>query len=160
SLEGDAWTKKEIPTPGLGTAELSAMNDRSETYFFTYEDFTTPVSLWLSENGGAPVKIKSEPAFFDATGMTTTQYEATSKDGTKIPYFVARPRGVKDDGTNPTLLYGYGGFEVPELPAYKGTVGASWLTRGGVYVLANIRGGGEFGPAWHKAAVKEKHIHN
>jgi len=160
SLKDHAWERAEIPTPGLGTADLVTMNEFSENFFFSYEDFTTPVSLWLSENGGPAAKVKSEPAFFDATGMTTEQLEATSRDGTKIPYFVVRPKGTKDDGTSPTLLYGYGGFEVPELPTYRATLGVSWLARGGVYVLANIRGGGEFGPAWHKAAVKEQHIHN
>ncbi len=160
SLDGDAWKKTEIPTPGVGTAYLSATSDQSETFFFTYEDFTTPDSLWVSENGGAPAKVKTMPAFFDATGMTTEQLEATSKDGTKIPYFVVRPKGTKTDGSAPTLLYGYGGFEISEVPTYNGVLGAAWLSRGGVYVLANIRGGGEFGPAWHKAAVREKHIHN
>jgi prolyl oligopeptidase len=160
SLDGGAWKRTEIQTPGLGTAELSAMNDWTETHFYTYEDFTTPQSLWLSENGAPPAKVKTMPAFFDATGITTEQLEATSKDGTKIPYFVVRPPGVKDDGTAPTLLHGYGGFEVSEVPSYDGVVGSAWLARGGVYVLANIRGGGEFGPAWHKAAVKEQHIHN
>ncbi len=158
--EDGGWTRAEIPTPGFGTAKLTAASDQSEAFFFTYEDFTTPESLWLSENGAAPVRIKSMPAFFDAQGMTTEQFEATSKDGTKIPYFVVRPKGVKLDGTAPTLLYAYGGFEVSEVPGYKGVLGAAWLSRGGVYVLANIRGGGEFGPAWHKAAVKENHIHN
>ena len=158
---GDAsWQKAEIPTPGLGTAALSAMNDWSKTWFYTYQDFTTPDSLWVSENDGKPEKIKTEPAFFDATGMTTEQYEATSKDGTRIPYFVVRPRGVKTDGTAPTLLNAYGGFEISELPTYSGVRGAAWLARGGVFVLANIRGGGEFGPAWHKASVKENHHHN
>jgi prolyl oligopeptidase len=160
SLDGDAWKKTEIPTPGVGTAYLSATSDQSETFFFTYEDFTTPDSLWVSENGGAPAKVKTMPAFFDATGVTTEQLEATSKDGTKIPYFVVRPKGTKTDGSAPTLLYGYGGFEISEVPTYNGVLGAAWLSRGGVYVLANIRGGGEFGPAWHKAAVREKHIHN
>jgi prolyl oligopeptidase len=160
SLKNGVWERSEIPTPGLGTAYLSATTDRSETFFFTYEDFTTPDSLWLSENGGAPAKVKAMPAFFDAAGMTTEQLEATSKDGTKIPYFVVRPKGTRTDGTAPTLLYAYGGFEVSEVPTYSGVLGSAWLSRGGVYVLANIRGGGEFGPAWHKAAVKEKHIHN
>jgi prolyl oligopeptidase len=160
SLEGDAWRRDDVPTPGVGNAELKATTDLSESFFFTYEDFTTPASLWLSENGAPPAKVKSMPAFFDAAGMTTEQFEATSKDGTKVPYFVVRPRGVKTDGTAPTLLNAYGGFEVSELPIYSGTLGAAWLARGGVFVLANIRGGGEFGPAWHKAAVKEKHIHN
>jgi prolyl oligopeptidase len=160
SLEGGSWKRSEIPTPGVGTADLSATSDETETFFFTYQDFSTPVSLWLSEKGGEPAKVKTMPAFFDATGVTTEQFEATSKDGTKIPYFVVRPKGAKKDGTAPTLLYGYGGFEVSEVPHYSGTVGSAWLSRGGVYVLANIRGGGEFGPAWHKAAVKDQHIHN
>jgi prolyl oligopeptidase len=160
SLDNGAWKRTEIPTPGLGTAELSATTDESETFFFTYEDFTTPVSLWLTEKAEPPVKVKSMPAFFDASGITTEQLEATSKDGTKIPYFVVRPKGTKTDGTAPTLPYAYGGFEVPEVPSYSGILGPAWLSRGGVYVLANIRGGGEFGPAWHKAAVREQHIHN
>jgi len=160
SSKDGAWERTEIPTPGLGNADLRPADDLSEAFFFTYEDFTTPVSLWLSENAGPPVKVKSEPAFFDAAGMTTEQYEATSRDGTKIPYFVVRPKGVKDDGTAPTLLYGYGGFEVPELPNYSGSRGVAWLARGGVFALANIRGGGEFGPAWHKGAMKQNHIHN
>ena len=155
-----SWTRTEIPTPGLGTAELSAITDRSESFFFTYQDFTTPVSLWLSENGAAPAKVKTMPAFFDAAGITTEQLEATSKDGTKIPYFVVRPKGAPTDGTAPTLLYGYGGFEAAMVPTYSGAIGSAWLARGGTYVLANIRGGGEFGPAWHKGAMRENHIHN
>ena len=154
------WTRTEIPTPGLGTSDLTDTTDASETFFFTYEDFSTPDSLFLSENGGAPAKVKTMPAFFDSAGITTEQLEATSKDGTKIPYFVVRPKGAKTDGTAPTLLYGYGGFEVSEVPAYSATLGSAWLARGGTYVLANIRGGGEFGPAWHKAAMRENHIHN
>lgn len=160
TLEDGAWTRAEVPTPGLGTASLSATSDLSNDFFFTYQDFTTPTSLWLTESGKEPGKVKSMPAFFDAAGMTTVQYEAVSKDGTKIPYSVVTPKGFRADGNAPTLLYGYGGYEISEVPRYSGVVGAAWLSRGGVYVLANIRGGGEFGPAWHKAAVKEKHIHN
>ena len=160
SPKDGAWPRTEVPTPGPGAAEIVAATDESETFFFLYEDFTTPDSLWLSENGGAPLKVKSQPAFFDAAGVATEQLEATSKDGTKIPYFVVRPPGVQNDGTAPTLLYGYGGFEVTELPAYSGTIGSAWIARGGVYALANIRGGGEFGPAWHKAAMKEHHMRN
>ncbi|MGZ5429761.1 MAG: prolyl oligopeptidase family serine peptidase, partial [Thermoanaerobaculia bacterium] len=158
--EDGGWTRAEIPTPGIGSAELTATSDESESFFFTYEDFTTPKSLWLGDKGAAPVQVKTMPAFFDAKGMTTEQFEATSKDGTKIPYFVVRPKAVKSDGTAPTLLYAYGGFEVSEVPTYSATLGSAWLSRGGVFVLANIRGGGEFGPAWHKAAVKENHIRN
>ena len=160
SLKDGAWERADIPTPGLGSADLTATNDDTETFFYTYEDFTTPDSLWLSENGGAPAKIKTMPTFFDAGGITTEQLEATSKDGTKIPYFVVRPKGTKTDGTAPTLLYAYGGFENAMVPKYSGVLGSAWLARGGIYVLANIRGGGEFGPAWHKAAMKEHHIRN
>jgi len=160
SLEDGAWKRSEVPTPGLGTASLAATNDFTNTFFTTYQDFTTPTSLWLAEGGGEPAKVKSMPAFFDAAGTKTEQFEATSKDGTKIPYFVVTPKGFKAGGTAPTLLYAYGGFEQSMVPQYSGTTGAAWLSRGGVYVLANIRGGGEFGPAWHKAAVKEQHIHN
>ncbi len=160
ALEDGAWKRSEVPTPGLGTASFSAASDLTNAFFFTYQDFTTPTSLWLAGSGGEPVKVKSMPAFFDATGMRTEQLEATSKDGTKIPYFVVTPKGTRADGAAPTLLYAYGGFEQSQVPRYSGVVGAAWLARGGVYVLANIRGGGEFGPDWHKAAVKEQHIHN
>jgi prolyl oligopeptidase len=160
SLEGGAWKRSDVPTPGLGTAGLTATSDSSETFFYTYEDFSTPVSLWLAEKGREPAKVKTMPAFFDATGVRTEQFEATSRDGTKIPYFVVTPKGVKAGPETPTLLYGYGGFEISEVPRYSGVLGSAWLARGGVYVQANIRGGGEFGPAWHKGAVKEQHIHN
>jgi len=160
ALEDGAWTRAEVPTPGLGTASFASADDQTNAFFFTYQDFTSPTSLWLAGAGAEPAKLKSMPGFFDATGMKTEQFEATSKDGTKIPYFVVTPKGVKADGTAPTLLTAYGGFEISEVPRYSGVVGSAWLARGGVYVLANIRGGGEFGPAWHKAAVKEQHIHN
>jgi prolyl oligopeptidase len=98
--------------------------------------------------------LKSRPRFFDSTGMRTEQRFATSKDGTRVPYFVVWPKGAKADADNPTLLYGYGGFEQSMQPYYSGSAGSVWLARGGVFVLANIRGGGEFGPAWHQAATK------
>ncbi|WP_344244599.1 prolyl oligopeptidase family serine peptidase [Isoptericola hypogeus] len=104
--------------------------------------------------------LKSAPAFFDADGMVVAQHFATSDDGTRVPYFVVgredlvRPADPSVPGTAPTLLYGYGGFEIPLLPGYSGLVGRSWLAGGGVYVVANIRGGGEYGPAWHQAALR------
>ena len=160
SLEGGAWKRSEVRTPGVGTATLQASSDLTESFFYEYQDFLTPVSLWLSQGAGEPARVKTMPAFFDAKGVKTEQFEATSKDGTKIPYFVVLPKGFKADGTAPTLLHGYGGFEISQVPRYSGVVGSAWLARGGVYVEANIRGGGEFGPAWHMAAVKEKHVHN
>jgi prolyl oligopeptidase len=159
TLVDDAWKREEIPLPGLGTVSVTTTTDNADVFFYTYQDFLTPSSLYLGE-GPKLEKVKSAPAFFNAAGMNVEQLEATSSDGTKIPYFVIAPKGFKADGNAPTLLYGYGGFEIPELPFYNGTLGASWLERGGVYVLANIRGGGEFGPNWHKAAMKEHHFRN
>jgi len=153
----DGWTRREFPLPGLGTADITAVDRERDLLFYTYNDFLTPVSLYLDQDGRSE-KIKSQPAFFAADGMTVSQQEATSRDGTKIPYFVVRPRGFVADGTAPTLLYGYGGFESSLLPAYSSVKGAAWLERGGVYVLANIRGGGEFGPAWHRQAMQENRI--
>ncbi|HEX4823301.1 MAG TPA: prolyl oligopeptidase family serine peptidase [Candidatus Polarisedimenticolaceae bacterium] len=155
---GDAgWTKEEIALPGQGNADIVGTSRDNEIFFYQYQDFLTPSSLFLVEKE-ATTKIKSLPAYFDAAGMSVNQYEATSKDGTKIPYFVVAPKGFKADGTASTLLYAYGGFEVAEQPSYSGVVGSAWLARGGVYVLANIRGGGEFGPAWHLAAIKANRL--
>ncbi len=160
SLVRGAWTQAEMTLPGIGTAYPVAASDEADTFFFSYQDFLTPPSLWLGDGAAPLAKVKAMPAFFDASGIGVEQLEAVSKDGTKIPYFLVTPRGFKADGAAPTLLYGYGGFEVAELPMYSGVVGSAWLDRGGVYVLANIRGGGEFGPAWHNAAVKANHMRN
>lgn len=151
------WTRVEIALPGLGTVGVGSTSDVDDTFFFTYTDFLTPPSLYLVRPGQPPQQIKSTPAFFDAAGMKVEQFEATSKDGTRIPYFVFEPKDYTANGQNPTLLYGYGGFEVTMNPAYSAGTGKAWVGRGGVYVLANIRGGGEFGPKWHQAAMQEKH---
>jgi prolyl oligopeptidase len=154
-----AWKRAELPLPGIGTVGITSATDAADLFFFTYQDFLTPSSLFIAD-GAELARLKSMPAFFSTKGMAVEQLEATSKDGTKIPYFVVRPPGFKADGKAPTLLYGYGGFEISEVPTYSATVGASWLERGGVFVLANIRGGGEFGPRWHQAAMKHNHIRN
>ena len=143
--------------PGMGNVSVRGTAATSEAFFITYEDFLTPNSLFLVQEGKSE-RLRSLPAFFPADGMKVQQYEAISKDGTKIPYFLITPAGFKADGKNPTLLYGYGGFEVSMKPHYSGTNGAGWLARGGVYVLANLRGGGEFGPRWHEAALRENRI--
>ncbi len=163
----DGWTREEIKLAGIGTIGLSVrgggsgyFSDATDAFFFTYTDFMTPSSLYLVGEDGTPQKVKSSPAWFDADGMEVAQYEATSKDGTRIPYFVWMPKGFEADGSSPTLLTAYGGFEVSRVPRYSGADGSGWVARGGVYVLANIRGGGEFGPKWHQAALKEKHQNN
>ena len=157
---GDGWTKEEIGLPGIGTVTLGSTSDLDDRFFFTYTGFRTPSSLYLVLGDAPPRMVKASPAWFDATGMTVVQHEATSKDGTRIPYFAFLPDGFEADGASPTLLTAYGGFEVSQVPRYSGAVGTAWVARGGVYVLANIRGGGEFGPRWHQAAVKEKHQTN
>ena len=151
------WTREPMPgTPEFGTVTASAVdNEESDDYFMTVTDFLTPTSLFLGTVGkGAPEKLKQLPAFFDAKGLAVSQHEVASKDGTRIPYFQVARKDLVLDGKNPTLLSGYGGFEIPEVPIYSPGQGAAWLEKGGVYVVANIRGGGEFGPKWHQAALK------
>lgn len=124
--------------------------------FFYAEGFLTPRSLWVADADGAARRLDDMPTWFDASRHTVEQFEATSKDGTKVPYFVVRPRDRPLDGAAPTLLYAYGGFQVSMTPSYSGTLGKLWLEDGGTYVLANVRGGGEFGPAWHQAGLKTR----
>jgi prolyl oligopeptidase len=153
------WTRRdvEVPSTGMGSLGVSSVDDiESDQYFLTVTDFLTPSSLYLVDSGSDRRELlKAMPAFFDASPYTARQFAARSKDGTYIPYFVVMRKDAQQDGSNPTLLYGYGGFEVSLTPFYSGTTGEAWLAQGGVYVLANIRGGGEFGPRWHQAALKE-----
>jgi prolyl oligopeptidase len=153
------WARAELPgAPKFSSVSASAVEaDESDDYFMTVTDYLTPTSLYLGTIGkGAAEKLKESPAFFNSAGLTVSQHEATSKDGTRVPYFQVSRKDLVADGHNPTLLYGYGGFEVSMTPGYQALTGAAWLEKGGVYVVANIRGGGEFGPAWHQAALKEK----
>lgn len=151
------WKRTPMEVPAFGTVEVNGIDsDDSDDYFVTVEDFVTPSTLYFGVAGKSErEKLKSMPAFFDAEGLEIQQFETKSKDGTRVPYFQVSRKGLKLDGSNPTLLYGYGGFRISMLPGYNPAVGAAWLERGGVYVLANIRGGGEFGPQWHYAARKE-----
>jgi prolyl oligopeptidase len=160
TLTDDGWSREEIEVPGIGTVSIGSVSEKTDDFFFTYTDFVTPTSLYLVRGADAPKRVKSTPEWFDTTGMEVVQHEATSKDGTRIPYFLFKPKGFEANGANPTVITAYGGFEVSRLPRYNSTVGKAWVSRGGVYVLANIRGGGEFGPKWHQAAVREKHQNN
>ena len=154
-LRDGRWEKERIDAPRLGSLGVVSTDKETDQYFFTYQGFLTPSSLYYASEGQRPREMKGLPHFFDAKGLVVEQFEAVSADGTRIPYFVVRPEAIKADGSNPTLLYGYGGFEIEMLPRYSAVTGAAWLQKGGVYVLANIRGGGEFGPRWHRAALKE-----
>jgi prolyl oligopeptidase len=158
----DVASRVEIVTPGSWQRRpatdvptntntvIAAADDTGDEIFLDSSGFVTPSRLLHGAVDGRLEQIKSAPAFFDAEGMTVAQHFATSKDGTSIPYFVVRPR----DATGPTLLGGYGGFEVARTPGYDGVLGRLWLTRGGTFALANIRGGGEYGPGWHTQAMR------
>ena len=151
------WAFRVIDLPANGVAGLADAGIRQDEVFFSYNDMITPPSIFFAPTARAkPVTVQAQPARFDAANLEVKQYESTSKDGTKIPYFVIAKKGLVLDGSAPTLLYGYGGFEVSLLPNYSAMNGKLWNERGGVYVLANIRGGGEFGPEWHQAGLKGK----
>jgi len=151
------WQRRDVGLPRLGALGVAAVDDiASDQYFLTMTDFLTPSSLYLMDVGsGERTPLKAMPAFFDTSPYEVRQFAATSPDGTQVPYFVVMRKDTRLDGDNPTLLYGYGGFEVSLTPFYSGVTGAAWLEQGGVYVMANIRGGGEFGPRWHQAALRE-----
>ena len=150
------WQRTPLAAPAFGTVSANAVDsDESDEFFLSVTDFLTPSTLAIGTIGhDARTVLKQLPGFFDKTGLAITQHEALSKDGTRVPYFQVARENLALDGKNPTLLYGYGGFEVSMTPSYSGGIGAAWLEQGGVYILANIRGGGEFGPGWHQAALK------
>ncbi len=153
--DGGQWTSKQLDFPANGSVSIGATNDKEDIAFINSESFLKPSTLWTYDSAkNEQAKAKALPDWFDSDAMIADQYFATSKDGTQIPYFVVRKKDLKMDGTNPTLLYGYGGFEVSLNPSYSATRGKLWLENGGIYVLANIRGGGEYGPKWHQAGLK------
>lgn len=155
-LEKGKWAApKVMELSGTGNIGLNASTDEADMFMYSYENFNQPSTLYVYEFGKAPQKLKSLPDFFDAKDIVVDQKFATSADGTKVPYFLVYKKGMKFDGTAPTLQYGYGGFLVSQTAGYSAIVGKLWLEKGGVYVVANIRGGAEYGPKWHQAALKE-----
>ncbi len=151
----EGWRLDPVALPENGSVGITSTDAFSDVVMASYQSFIVPNRLYLMRDGVEPTVIKSLPDRFDASGFVTEQRFATSADGEKIPYFVVRPADLALDGTAPTLLYGYGGFEVSLTPSYASPGTVAWLEHGGVYVLANIRGGGEFGPRWHEAALLE-----
>jgi prolyl oligopeptidase len=150
-----AWTRKKLNIPDNRAVNIVSGNWSDNQFFLRIEGFLTPPSLLLGDAATGTLKeAKTRPPQFDASADLVEQLYAVSKDGTKVPYFVVRRKDIRYDGNNPTILTAYGGFQVPMTPNYAATMGKLWLERGGVYVLANIRGGGEFGPAWHEAGLK------
>ena len=154
------WSKEPlVGAPAFGTVNVTAVDpDESDEYFMTSTDYLNPTTLSMGTLGQAPKELKRLPPFFDSSKFEISQNFATSEDGTKVPYFMVAPKGLELNGEHPTLLYGYGGFEISLQPNYNASVGRAWLSEGGVYVVANIRGGGEYGPRWHQAALKENRL--
>lgn len=150
------WSRNRLDLPENVTVSLGSTSNENDQMFVNVSGYLTPSSLYFADAAtGAATVAKSLPEKFDTTGLIVEQNEAVSKDGTRVPYFVVRRENAPMDGSNPTLLYGYGGFQSSLLPGYSGTTGKLWLERGGVYVIANTRGGGEFGPRWHQAALQQ-----
>jgi prolyl oligopeptidase len=155
------WTAETVPVPPNSTVTLAAAGGANDTAFYTTESFASPETLMAVRGGSAPTEVAALRAFFDPASISVEQRFATSKDGTRIPYFVVRPAGAK--GPLPTIMHAYGGFRSAQKPTYLtknpyqiGPGGLFWLKDGGSFVIANIRGGGEYGPAWHEAALREK----
>jgi prolyl oligopeptidase len=150
------WTQTILPAANNAAVYLWSSSPRTSQIFYSFGGFLTPSTLAFADlKLNTANVVRAAPARFDASKHVVEQFKATSTDGTKIPYFLVRPHAAQMDGSTPTILYGYGGFKVSLTPAYKPEMGKLWLENGGAYVVANIRGGGEFGPAWHKAALRE-----
>jgi len=153
----DGWSSVPIAVPPLSAAHVvDTSPDESDEYWLQVSGFTTPPTVFRGEIGSDPVAVRAAPSFFDDADFDVSQHFAVSDDGTRVPYFQVARRGILLDGSHRTLLSGYGGFQVARLPEYSGVIGRGWLERGGVFVLANIRGGGEYGPAWHTAALRSE----
>ncbi len=156
-FEDGNWTRRQVDAQEYGTIGITGTDEFSDDFFFTFSNFLNPVTLFKASAVDLQFeKFKSLPGYFDASKYKVEQFKVASEDGTLIPYFMISSRNLKMDGKNPTLIQAYGGFEVSRRPYYSGITGAVWLKNGGVLVLANIRGGGEYGPKWHQAGLKEK----
>jgi prolyl oligopeptidase len=157
------WTRRAVPLPDNGAVHVASVHDETGDFFVEFESFLTPPALYyVPADDPVPEQVKAQEATFDGSRFEVSQHWTTSADGTEVPYFVVAPREIELDGSHPVWMFSYGGFEVALTPSYSGSYeplygayGKLWLERGGVFVLANIRGGGEFGPGWHQAALKE-----
>jgi prolyl oligopeptidase len=160
SPSASGWKQELLKgAPSFGTVGINPVDsDESNDYFMTTADYLNPTTLSYGTIGSESSPLKKLPEFFSAKGLSISQHFAKSQDGTSIPYFMVASSELKSNGSNPTLLYGYGGFEISLQPNYSPAVGRAWVTQGGVYVVANIRGGGEYGPRWHQSALKENRL--
>lgn len=150
------WPRTALPAADNSSINIVSAADTGDEVFYSVESFLVPTELNLADAASAKSEVVARlPGKFDTSGLVVEQFQAASKDGTLVPYFVVHRKDIKYDGSNPSLLFAYGGFQLSKLPLYDPLVGKLWLERGGVYIVANIRGGGEFGPAWHEAALKQ-----
>ncbi len=159
--EEDAWTRRPLDAVGRYQTVRAAGTDPDldDSFWLSSAGYTQPETLSVGDARSGQIEaLKHAPAFFAGSDFTVEQYFARSEDGTAVPYFLVAPVGLTRDGNTPTVLYGYGGFEISMTPGYSGVIGRAWLEAGGVYVVANIRGGGEYGPAWHQAALRENRL--
>ncbi|HEY4943730.1 MAG TPA: prolyl oligopeptidase family serine peptidase [Rhizomicrobium sp.] len=153
------WSDARLALPAGGSTSVAAADAYGPDALFTFESFLTPPTLFATDGASAPRPIKAQAPLFDAGGLAAEQFWATSRDGTRVPYFLIHAKAAR--GPVPTILYSYGGFETSLTPWYWNDghrpldAGQVWLSKGGAIAVANIRGGGEFGPAWHQAALKE-----
>ena len=150
------WNSSPIEVTEGGATSPAATSSWRDDFFLTHESFLTPTTLYHHDGQNALKSVQSLPTRFNSEGLVVEQLWATSADGTQVPYYILRPEKLPESGDSPTILYGYGGFEVSLLPRYLSLPGRNWLEKGGIYVSANIRGGGEFGPSWHQAALRDK----
>jgi prolyl oligopeptidase len=155
SKQDGVWSSEKLSLPANGSISTLIADTECDDFFVSYDSFNSPASYFYGRKNKIEEVVKKQPAFFDYDNIEVSQHFVKSLDGTNIPYFVAHKKGLEFDGSNPTILYGYGGFEVTLKPRFNNILGKVWLDKGGVYVLANIRGGGEYGPVWHQAALKE-----
>jgi prolyl oligopeptidase len=155
-INGIGWQSEPLVLPEAGVTSIQSADVSSNQIFVVFENFITPDQLYTFDDqvGATGRLVRSMSEKFSATDLVVSAKEARSADGTMVPYFLVHKQGIELNGSTPTILYGYGGFQISMLPYYSGTIGKLWLERGGAYALANIRGGGEFGPAWHQAALK------
>lgn len=157
-LQGDRWTTEPLELPDFGAATIESADGHSNVALLSFASFLEPETLYLLDEDCVMRPIRMAPRQFDSTPYAVTQRFAPSADGTAIPYFLITPAASTPGAGLPTLLFGYGGFERSIRPHYLAPMIQEWLAAGGAYAIANIRGGGEYGPRWHRAALRENRV--
>lgn len=153
--DNESWSRERINLPENGSIDMLSTNPEQNDFFVSFDSFNMPVSYFYGNKNKIESIVKRQPGYFDYENVEVHQHFTKSPDGTMVPYFLVHKKGIQLNGKNPTILYGYGGFEISLKAHFNNVLGKVWLDKGGVYVLSNIRGGGEYGPLWHQSALKE-----